>query len=170
MQTDIVLIIISISLLQIFDSQISKISINSIYVHMTRNARWRSRRPRYRAAAHVPNFYTLVPAPELSLPIQCVVIISKGIIFCIRERPLLTGNESVEIRYVSGSSVAGTSTSSPGVPRHMPKYLLAKAQRLYPLAKNQNENKQYVRISGKKSVISDRILVASYKVHNVSIE
>ena len=65
---------------------------------------------------------------------------------------------------------SGTSTSSPGVPRHMPKYLLAKAQRLYPLAKNQNENKQYVRISGKKSVISDRILVASYKVHNVSIE
>ena len=35
---------------------------------MTRNARWRNWRPRYKAAAHVPDFYTLVPAPELSLP------------------------------------------------------------------------------------------------------
>ena len=31
------------------------------------NARWQNRRPRYKAAAHVPNFDTLVPAPELSL-------------------------------------------------------------------------------------------------------
>ena len=36
-----------------------------------------------------------------------------------RERQLWSGNESVEIRYVSGSSVAGTSASSPGVPRHI---------------------------------------------------
>ena len=36
-----------------------------------------------------------------------------------RERQLRSGNESVEIRYVSGSSVAGTSVSSPGLPRHM---------------------------------------------------
>ena len=36
-----------------------------------------------------------------------------------RERQLWSGNESVEIRYVSGSSVAGTSASSPGVPRHV---------------------------------------------------
>ena len=28
-------------------------------------------------------------------------------------------NDSVEIRYVSGSCVAGTSASSPGVPRHI---------------------------------------------------
>ena len=36
-----------------------------------------------------------------------------------RERQLWSGNESVEIWYVSGSSVAGTSASSPVVPRHM---------------------------------------------------
>ena len=36
--------------------------------------------------------------------------ISKGIISCIR---------SVEIRYVNGSFVVGTTASSPGVPRHM---------------------------------------------------
>ena len=35
--------------------------------HMTRNARWRSRRPRYKAAFHVPNFDSPFPAPELSL-------------------------------------------------------------------------------------------------------
>ena len=35
-----------------------------------------------------------------------------------RERQLWSGNESVEIRYVSGSFVAGTSASSPDVPRH----------------------------------------------------
>ena len=70
-------------------------------------------------AAYVPDFDTLVPAPELSLPIECVVIISEGIIFCIRERNLWSGNESVEIRYVGGSFVAGTLASSPGVTRHM---------------------------------------------------
>ena len=36
-----------------------------------------------------------------------------------RERQLWSGNEIVEIRYVSGSSVAGTSASSPGVPRQI---------------------------------------------------
>ena len=36
-----------------------------------------------------------------------------------RERQLWGGNESVEIRYVNGSYVAGTSASSPGVPRHI---------------------------------------------------
>ena len=36
-----------------------------------------------------------------------------------RERQLWSGNESVEIRYVNGSFVAGTSASSPGVPRPM---------------------------------------------------
>ena len=36
-----------------------------------------------------------------------------------RERQLWSGNESVEIRYVSDSYVAGTSALSPGVPRHM---------------------------------------------------
>ena len=35
------------------------------------------------------------------------------------ERQLWSGNECVEIRYVTGSFVAGTSASSPGVPRHM---------------------------------------------------
>ena len=51
---------------------------------------------------NVPDFDTLVPAPELSLPIQCVVIISKGLIFCIHELQLWSGHENVEIRYVSG--------------------------------------------------------------------
>ena len=45
--------------------------------------------------------------------------ISKGIIFCIRERQLLSGSENVEIRYVNGSFVTETSASSPGVPRHI---------------------------------------------------
>ena len=35
------------------------------------------------------------------------------------EQQLWRGNESVEIRYVNGSFVAGTSASSPGIPRHM---------------------------------------------------
>ena len=58
---------------------------------------------------HVPDLDTLVPAPELSLPIQYCRHISKWIIVCIRERQLRSGNESVEIRYVNGSFVAGTS-------------------------------------------------------------
>ena len=41
-----------------------------------------------------------------------------------RERQLGSGNESVEIRYVNGSFEAGTSASSPGIPRH--KYILAR--------------------------------------------
>ena len=36
-----------------------------------------------------------------------------------RQRQLWSGNESVKIRYVNGSFVAGTSASSPGVPRHL---------------------------------------------------
>ena len=92
---------------------------SQLYTYMTRNARWRSRRPRYKAAVHVPDFDTLVPAPELSLPIQLCRHISKGIIFCIRERQLWSGNECVKIRYVNGSFVAGTSALTPGVPRHM---------------------------------------------------
>ena len=36
-----------------------------------------------------------------------------------RERQLWSGNESVEIRYVSGSFVVGTSASSPGIPRQI---------------------------------------------------
>ena len=45
--------------------------------------------------------------------------ISKGIISCIRERQLWSGNESVEIRYVDGSFVAEISAASPGFHRHM---------------------------------------------------
>ena len=37
-----------------------------------------------------------------------------------RERQLWSGNKSVNIRYESGSFVAGTSASSPGVSRHVP--------------------------------------------------
>ena len=73
----------------------------------------------YKAAVHVPDFDTLVPAPELSLPIQLCRHISKGVIFCIRKRQLWSGNKIVEIRYVNGSFVAVTSASSPGVPRHV---------------------------------------------------
>ena len=36
-----------------------------------------------------------------------------------REQQLWSGNENVEIRYVNGSSGAGTSASSPGVYRHI---------------------------------------------------
>ena len=90
-------------------------SVYTLYKHMTRNARWRSRHPRYKAAVHVPNFDTLDPAPELSLLIQLCRHISKGIIFCIHERQLWSGSESVGIRYMNGSFVAGTSASSPGV-------------------------------------------------------
>ena len=36
-----------------------------------------------------------------------------------RERQLWSGNENVEIRYVNGSSGAGTSALSPGVYRHI---------------------------------------------------
>ena len=83
---------------------------------MTRNARGQSRRPRYRAAAHVPNFATLVPAPELSFSDAKNNHFRKMRDTFYRERQLWSGNESVEIWYVIGSFVAGT---SPGVPRHM---------------------------------------------------
>ena len=66
----------------------------------------------YKAAVHVTDFDTLVPAPELSL------VDAKNNPF----RNMMeswNGNESAEIRYVNGSSVAGTSASSPGVPRHI---------------------------------------------------
>ena len=91
--------------------------------YMTRNARWRSRRLRYRAAAHVPNFATLVPAPELSLSDAKHNPFRKMPDTLYPERHLWSRNESVEIRYMSGSSVAGTSASSPGVPRHMYNFL-----------------------------------------------
>ena len=78
---------------------------------MTVNARWQGRRPRYKAADHVPNFDTLVLA-------QAVAPVTSNNLFSnmtTLERQLWSGNESVEIRYVNGSSVTGTSNSSPGV-------------------------------------------------------
>ena len=57
---------------------------------MTVNARWQSRRPRSRAAVQVPNFYSS------------------------RSR-----SRAIEIRYVNGSSGAGTTALSLGVHRHM---------------------------------------------------
>ena len=63
---------------------------------MTVNARWRSRRSRSRAAVHIPDFDILVPAPELSLPIQFCRHISKRIIFLHPRATALEGNESVE--------------------------------------------------------------------------
>ena len=73
----------------------------------------------YKAAVYVPDFDTLVPAPELSLPIQFCRYISREIVFWIHERQPWSGSESVEIRYVNGSFVAGTSATLPGVPRHI---------------------------------------------------
>ena len=64
-------------------------------------------------------FATLVPAPELSLSDAKNNPYRKMRDTLYRERQLWRGNESVEIWYVSGSSVAGTSASSPGVPRHV---------------------------------------------------
>ena len=86
---------------------------------MTRNARTRSRRPRYRAAARVPDFDTLVPVPELSLAIEKNNSFRNCDDKLHRERQLWTWNKNFEIRYVNGSFVAGTSASSPGVLRHM---------------------------------------------------
>ena len=41
--------------------------------YMTRNARWQSRRPRYKAAVHVPDFGTFVPLQScLSYDIMCL--------------------------------------------------------------------------------------------------
>ena len=48
---------------------------------VTRNARWRSRRPRYKATVHVPDFQTHVPAPEDSSRYNRVVIFLKGLFF-----------------------------------------------------------------------------------------
>ena len=61
----------------------------------------------------------------LSFPLQSCrsqcnyVVIFLRVIFCIRERQLWSGNESVEIRYVKGSFVADTSATLHGVPRHI---------------------------------------------------
>ena len=43
------------------------------------------------------------------------------------------GNESVEIRYVNGRFVAGTSAASPGVPRHMQDVTWKRERDSYPL-------------------------------------
>ena len=75
--------------------------------------------PLYKAAAHVTNFDTLVPAPELSLSDAKNNPFRKMRDTLYRERQLWSGNESVKIRYVSDSFVAGTSALSPGVPRHI---------------------------------------------------
>ena len=90
-----------------------------MHMYMTRNARWWSRRSRYIAAAHAPDFDTLVPVPELSLVDAKNNPFRKMRDTLYRERQLWSGNEDGEIRYVSGSSVAGTSALSPGVPRHI---------------------------------------------------
>ena len=45
-------------------------------------------------------------------------------------------NEGVQIRYVNGSFVAGTSALSPGVPRHVLIYTMCNAQSLEVRANN----------------------------------
>ena len=95
--------------------------INYLYAVLVFNRKkcgGKFRRPHYRAAAHIPNFTTLVPAPELSLSDAKNNPFRKMCDTLYRERQLWSGNEDGEIRYVSGSSVAGTSALLPGVPRH----------------------------------------------------
>ena len=91
----------------------------SFKVQMTGNPRWRSRRPRYKSVVYLPNFDTLVSAPELSLADAKNNPCRNMTIHLYRERQLWSGNQSVEIRYVNGSFIAGTSASSPGVPRQV---------------------------------------------------
>ena len=93
--------------------------IHKIYLIWRGTPRWQSRRPRCKAAAHVPKFDTLVPAPELSFADAKSNPLRKMHDTFNRERQLWSGNESVKNRYVSGSFVAGTSASSPGAPRHL---------------------------------------------------
>ena len=99
--------------------------LTSVRAHkMTRNARWQSRRSRYKAAAHVPNFDILAPAPELSL-VEAINIPFRNMTTQLyRERQLWSGSENVKIGDVSGSFVAGTSASYPGVPRHISFFIL----------------------------------------------
>ena len=73
----------------------------------------------YKAAVHAPDFDTLVPAPELSLADAKNNPFRNMTTELFRERQLWSGNKSVEIRYVNGSYVAGTSALSLGVPRQM---------------------------------------------------
>ena len=74
----------------------------SYEIHMTVNARWQSRRPRYRAVAPVTSYMFL-----------------NGEIWRHRSDSSVAGTRAIEIRYVNGSSVAGTTALSPGVHRHM---------------------------------------------------
>ena len=121
---------------------------------MTRNARWRSRRPRYKADVHVPDFDTLVPAPELSLPIQCVVMISKGIIFLhpwatalererecrnpVRERQLCSG----DVGYVTWRSSSYVCIKNISIWRASMRWLSVN----YDSQPVKNENKLAVRL------------------------
>ena len=68
-----------------------------MYITYDKERQVTSRLPRYKAAVHVPDFDTLVPAPELSR-YNCVVIFLKGLFFAS----------------VSDSSEAETSVSKSG--------------------------------------------------------
>ena len=69
---------------------------------MTVNARWQSRRPRYRAVAPVTSYMFL-----------------NGEIWRHRSDSSVAGTRAIEIRYVNDSSGAGTTALSPGVHRHI---------------------------------------------------
>ena len=71
--------------------------------NMTWNSRWWSRCPRYKAAVHVPDFDTLVPAPELSLADAKNYPFRNMATQFYPGRQIWSGNQSVEIRYVNGS-------------------------------------------------------------------
>ena len=86
--------------------------------HMKRNARRQSRRLCYKADVHVPDFDTLVPALELSLPIQFCRHVSNGIIF-LHPRVKAPEQEQECRNPVNGSFVAETSATLPGVHRHI---------------------------------------------------
>ena len=114
------LMVYLISLLMYIVKKVWRVRLTNVYLfNMTRNARWKSRRPRYKAVAHVPDFDILVPAQELSLSDAKNNPFRKMLDTLYRERKLWSGNENVKIRYVSDSFVAVTSALSPGVPRHM---------------------------------------------------
>ena len=74
---------------------------------------------RFKGAVHVTDFDTLIPAPELSLADARNNSFRNLTTQLYRERQLWSGDENVEIRYVIGSSVAGTLASSPSVPCQM---------------------------------------------------
>ena len=85
--------------------------------NMTVNARWQSRRSRSRAAVHAPNFYSSRSRSRAVAPMTSCFFPLKT--WRHRSDSSVAGTRAIEIRYVNGSSGAGTTALSPGVHRHM---------------------------------------------------